>query len=455
MKRASPSLLAAAMPATLVAFAGMFFAACQAAAPAPAPVTVAPVATVQSADTVRLGVPGRANQHVSMAADGAFVVAAWAASDEAGVTDIYAATSTNEGAGFSAPVRVNAEAGDARANGEQPPRVTLMHRDGAPPEIVVFWLARRATGTVLLTARSVDGGTAYGPSVLMPGTDTSGNRGWHAIAADPSGVVHSAWLDHRRLAPAAAGTAPHQHHGAAAVTPATNAVDTVAMAQLSDLYFAGGAQQTTPRPLTSGVCYCCKTAMEHGPDGTIYLAWRHVYPGNMRDIAFTMSRDGGRTFSEPIRVSADGWSIAGCPDDGPSMTVDARGRVHIVWPTVVVANGDETKSLFHAMTVDGQTFSPRVRIPFDEDAHHPQVVAQADGSIAVVWDAFVGEQQHVFRARGQIEASGAMAFDRRITSSSSPGRYPIAVVTPAHEVTAFVSGRALETVVIVERTTRP
>jgi len=26
-----------------------------------------------------------------------------------------------------------------------------------------------------------------------------------------------------------------------------------------------------------------------------FAAWRHVYPGNIRDIAFTVSRDGGRT----------------------------------------------------------------------------------------------------------------------------------------------------------------
>src|SRR2546428_6175711 len=31
-----------------------------------------------------------------------------------------------------------------------------------------------------------------------------------------------------------------------------------------------------------------------GRDGTIQLAWRDVYPGNIRDIAFAVSRDDGR-----------------------------------------------------------------------------------------------------------------------------------------------------------------
>ena len=44
-----------------------------------------------------------------------------------------------------------------------------------------------------------------------------------------------------------------------------------------------------PQGVTGGVCYCCKTAIAAGPADTLYLAWRHVYPGNMRDMAFTVS----------------------------------------------------------------------------------------------------------------------------------------------------------------------
>ena len=90
------------------------------------------------------------------------------------------------------------------------------------------------------------------------------------------------------------------------------------------------------RELFKGVCYCCKTAMAIGPDGAIYAAWRHVFAGNLRDMGFTVSRDGGKTFSPLTRVNQDGWSINGCPDDGPAMAVDAKGTVHLV-----VADGDE------------------------------------------------------------------------------------------------------------------
>ena len=96
--------------------------------------------------------------------------------------------------------------------------------------------------------------------------------------------------------------------------------DGVAMAQKSGLYYWGGAPE---RELFKGVCYCCKTALTIGPRGEIHAAWRHVFAGNMRDMAFTMSRDGGKSFSPLLRVAEDGWSIAGCPDDGPATAVDA------------------------------------------------------------------------------------------------------------------------------------
>ena len=71
------------------------------------------------------------------------------------------------------------------------------------------------------------------------------------------------------------------------------------------------------------------------PAGGVYAAWRHVYPGNVRDIAFIASSDGGRRFAAPARVSVDDWHLAGCPDDGPAMAVDGEGTAHLG-----VADGD-------------------------------------------------------------------------------------------------------------------
>jgi pterin-4a-carbinolamine dehydratase len=398
--------------------------------------------TRESAATgAELGLPERLNQFPSISASGSQVAVAWASADAAGVTDVYVATSADGGLTFRSPVRVNHTPGDARANGEQPPRVVLVPQSSGIPHILAFWLSRRPSGSVLLTSISRDGGRTFADATLVEGTDTTGNRGWHTLGVDRDGAMSLAWLDHRRLVSTSAASGTHSHHTHGSQTPqapSADVVDTVAMAQQSDLYFAGGAGHVAPRALTSGVCYCCKTAMVHRPDGTIHIAWRHVYPGNMRDIAMVTSTDGGRTFSDPVRVSEDQWSIAGCPDDGPAMTVDTKGRVHIVWPTVVTSSdGTTQKTLFHSMTADGKTFTPRVAIPHDAAAHHPQIAATAEGAIVVAWDGHIGDDSHVFRARGMVDEAGTMRFTP--VGTATAGRYPVVASTDAGSVFAWIA----------------
>ena len=124
----------------------------------------------------------------------------------------------------------------------------------------------------------------------LQGAGAEGDRGWPSLALDSRGTAHAIWLDHRGLAAARVAGASRDHKSAAH--------DGVAMAQKSALYYAAGTgSPTTGRELAKGVCYCCKTALAAGADQTVYAAWRHVYPGNIRDIAFTVSRDGGRSFA--------------------------------------------------------------------------------------------------------------------------------------------------------------
>jgi hypothetical protein len=85
-----------------------------------------------------LAVTGRTNANVSLAASGR-LSRSWAASLPAGTTDIYAAVSRDGGSTFGAAVRVNAMAGDAHVNGEQPPRIAIHSRTNALPDIVVVW----------------------------------------------------------------------------------------------------------------------------------------------------------------------------------------------------------------------------------------------------------------------------------------------------------------------------
>jgi hypothetical protein len=406
-----------------------------------------------------LAVEGRSSATPSLAAYGEFVAVAWGASLPNGPTDIFLSMSRDGGKTFGAPIRVNDKEGDARVNGEQPPRVVLQRAN--PPIVTVVWTTKGAKGTRLVYARSDNGGRSFSPAATVPGGDAAGNRGWQTAAvlrrakASSSATasaerqdVSVVWLDHRELVrQESMATAHHQHSG--------GKPDGVAMAQKSKLYLASLDGTIAPQAVTGGVCYCCKTAVVAGGDGSIHVAWRHVYPGNIRDIAFTVSRDGGRSFAAPVRVSEDSWELEGCPDDGPAMAIDNVSRIHVVWPTLVTnrtASGEEPeKALFYATSVDGRTFTARQRIPTEGTANHPQIAAAADGSMTIAWDEVVNGKRRAVMSRAAADPAGTARFERRVISGDEAALYPVLATTPHATIAAWTSGAGASSTIRVTR----
>ena len=187
------------------------------------------------------------------------------------------------------------------------------------------------------------------------------------------------------------------------MTSGENKTDGVARAQLSQLFFAQLTGAESARSIARGVCYCCKTAMATDTARTIYAAWRQVYPGNVRDIAFSKSSDGGRTFSTPVRVSDDNWVLDGCPENGPAIALDAARRIHIVWPTLMPGTTSATSptlGLFYAMSKDGRRFTERQKIPTQGVPRHVQVTVTPASQILVAWDEQSPGTRRIAIARG-------------------------------------------------------
>jgi hypothetical protein len=97
----------------------------------------APRRTPSMSTTTTLGLPGAVNGTPSLTTAGRTVAAVWTATQD-GATNVYLAMSNDGGATFSEPRRVNDQHGDASANNEQPPRVTVSGT-GATGMITVVW----------------------------------------------------------------------------------------------------------------------------------------------------------------------------------------------------------------------------------------------------------------------------------------------------------------------------
>jgi hypothetical protein len=368
-----------------------------------------------ASESIVLAVPERANAHVTLAAENTRIAAVWAATGARG-TDVYLSTSDDGGAHFAAPVRVNDIEGDATANGEQPPRVTLHGND-----VSVVWVSKRGGNAAIRAAASHDRGKTFVAARTVTPPGVTGARGWESAAISDSGVIHAAWLDGRNAV--VASTAPDapgaHHHGGGDMR--------------QDIFHAAwrGTEAPVEGLVATNVCFCCKTAIVSRGD-QVFVAWRHLFDGGVRDIAVAHSVDGGRTFTRPVRVSPDNWKINACPDDGPAMATASDGRLHIVWPTLVNDSDKARLGIFHAVSADGGvTFSPRERIDGTRgtDPAHPRLVVDADGDPVFVWDELTDGRRQIAIRRGHEPV--------QVISAGRAASYPAVVDTGENVLVAW------------------
>ena len=267
--------------------------------------------------------------------------------------------------------------------------------------IHVVWPAKRDGHSVIRYAGSKDGGRTFSPAVTVAGATLDGRtrlalararvRRWRSrgLARRPERRSHDARARRRPgPKPRDSGGGPRQ--------------DIVHASWKGD-----GAR--SEHPIAANVCFCCKTALATAGEH-VYAAWRHIYPGSLRDIAVARSTDNGATFGDPIRVSEDGWKIDACPDDGPAMVADGHGGIHIAWPTLV-AGATPHKGIFYS-TLSGDAFAPRLRLDSGEaDPAHPQIAADHHTNTAVVWDEQAGGTRRVvFRPVSDGKAEPRRSF---------------------------------------------
>jgi hypothetical protein len=126
------------------------------------------------------------------------------------------------------------------------------------------------------------------------------------------------------------------------------------------------------------VCDCCDTAAALSASGLI-VAYRDRSDDEVRDISLVRRIDG--SWTEPIRLHDDGWTIPGCPVNGPALAAEDL-RVAVAWFTAPRGSG-RVQVVFSQD--GGASFTAPIRADEGNPIGRVDISLLPDGSALVLW----------------------------------------------------------------------
>lgn len=377
---------------------------------------------------VNVAMGGVSNPTVALQPDGAPLVA-WVGQDG----NVFVARRAADGS-FGKAVRANDVAGEAAPH-EQAPAQVAVGRDG---HAYVIWQTRvpipgrRFPASDLRIARSTDGGLTFEPAKTI--NDDAGGQPtshtFHDLYVGREGTVFASWIDGRNTEDrkVAGGAreqqAPGHHHGGAEARLGPE----IRVARST----GGGTTFSSSVVVDQDACPCCRTSLAQAPDGTLFVAWRKIFAGDVRDVVVARSTDGGATFEAPVRVHNDGWVYPGCPHAGPSIAVDSAGVLHVVWYT----GAEGRAGLYLAASHDGgRTFgAPQPLRKGIAPVSHARLAPTPDG----VWIAW--EDRNQPGGRVALSRCGPDGVLRFATELRGEGRAPAIAAVGGAPAVAWLAG---------------
>jgi len=363
---------------------------------APVDATRAPPPRFSAAVRVNGPEPLPVAQHAPrVAARGARVYVVWHEAS-AGLDNVYLAVSRDRGETFAPPVRVSDHPPGTVA--EMNPAIAARGR-----RVLVTWqefaAGRNDDAGRIELARFDTRGTKLGPDVRVDDHDGVGK--WVPAIALVGNDPLVAWVDERDTGfagePVEHIYVARGHGGGATFDPAVR-ID----AGATDPLAAHLDNKWGPALATLG--------------NTAYAAWADFRNYNW-DIFLARSDDGGATWGTNVRV--DDFPDLERLDERPSLAVDRRGPLHVVWTDLRAREADT--NIFYArsddrgasFTADRQLDDSKVGFDADHDTPtnqwHPSLAAD-HGALFVAWqDDRFGNDDIFFTASFDGGASFAPA----------------------------------------------
>lgn len=301
--------------------------------------------------------------------------------------------------GRGAPTEIRDSLGPVEAHGESPPKISYGPDGGL---YAVYTVGKVVPGqrfplAALRLVQSRDNGRTWSAPVTVTDDGIFGAHNFEALHVAGDGTIYVSWLG--MPGPGNASAVRHPVGVVPPVTATTHDMSNMASIHGSSgrgshevsaswiTHSTDGGRTWSPRVRVDlgEACPCCRTALATGTDGTLYMAWRHVFPGSIRDIVVAHSADHGATWSAPVRAHADNWVFDACPHAGPALDVDSAGALHVVWWT----GKEGTAGVYTARSANGaMTFEPPVALGVAQYSRpsHVQLALASGNRVVVAWD---------------------------------------------------------------------
>ena len=315
-------------------------------------------------------------------------------------------TMSHDGGDHFMPMKPVSEADvTISAHGENNPMMAVSSR-----AVYALWEQTESDGTKsIVVGRSLNAGQTFEKPVRVNDNTTPSFHGFASLAAGPGGEVYVAWLDGRE-------------------TPENPGTFDVYLSRSTDRGATFGPNVRVAR----SACPCCRPYVALGKTGQVFIAWRKVFPGSIRDLVVSASKDGGQTFDQTTRVAEDGWQIQGCPESGASLLF-SKDRLYIAWMT---GGSDNRARVRLSWSDDGGAHfhSPSELSKSIRDPNHPFLAQSEIGQVLVCFQGrtfSTNETQWSKTSIFVVEVDGDRLNNPQALANDGPSTsYPVLTIGP-------------------------
>lgn len=132
------------------------------------------------------------------------------------------------------------------------------------------------------------------------------------------------------------------------------------------------------------------SAIHAARDGSLHL----IYAQRGADVYYRQSQDGGKNWTDPIRLSLAQEAKVGT--DYPRIEVDEKGRIHAVWTEYRLPDGWPPTGAYYARSLDsGKTWSPPRQVASEN--YGMINIAAGFGKVVLAWNSIVMLSERVYR----------------------------------------------------------